>query len=181
MNTHNGESMFSVVKILRFVRSLFSPGNRFLHFLFFYCFSAQVFASEHNGVFVSAKNAEQQEDTDRYVLKGEVFIIFDSWTIRGQRGYLEGPLDDPTYISVSGEPVSLMREKNKEADSLTAFCRDALLDLSLRVVNLEGGANLNLGSQTVSSDSISYSIDKNMILTRGRSKVRVSGIPAEKN
>ena len=132
---------------------------------------------EHQDIFVSAKKAEEQERTGRYILEGDVFIIFGSWTVKGQSGYLEGPLGNPTSINVSGEPVSLKRGENQQGESFVGLGRNAQLDLSSRVVSLKGGVSLTLGNQTVSSDSVSYSMDKNVFSTSGRAKVRVGVIP----
>ena len=181
MNALNGGPMFFVIKIHKPARSLFFHVVFFLHFFFVFWCSPLVLSAEHGDIFVSAKKAEQQEDMGRYVLEGNVFIIFDSWIIKGQRGYLKGPLDNPIFINVSGEPVSLMREKNEDGGAFYGFGRNARLDLSSRVVNLEGDGSLNLGNRTVSSDSITYSIDKNLFSTQGRARVRVSSTSSEED
>ena len=181
MNSLNGGLNSLVVAIRKSMRLLSFFFFSFVPFFGMCCFSAVVFSSEHRNVFVSAKKAEQQERVDRYVLEGDVFIIFGSWTIKGQSGYLEGPLDDPNYINVSGEPVSLTRGKNQKGESFVGFGRNAQLDLSLRIVSLKGEATLTLGNQKISSDTVSYSMDTNMFSTKGRAKVRVGGISSEKD
>ncbi len=123
-------------------------------------------------IVVFAKQASQGIGGQGFTLSGGVSIGTEEWRIDGDRGLIEGKLDDVYLARVQGTPAKIWYFGD---DSEMVRGAAAVINYSPgnELVKLSGAAKLAKGGQSVESDEIEYFLETGTWSAGNTSRVKM--------
>jgi lipopolysaccharide export system protein LptA len=121
---------------------------------------------------ITAERADlEQRETALY--RGNVKLTSAELTLTGDRLELKQPSRGEFEAKLTGAPAHLSHAGNGEIAPVKASAAQIVYDTRTSVVDLTGGVQLERGTDTLSSDSLSYNIEARRISAAGVGKGQV--------
>jgi lipopolysaccharide transport protein LptA len=115
---------------------------------------------------ITAERADL-ERREMALYRGNVKLVSAELELGGDRLELRQPAKGQFHAVLTGKPARLNHQGAADVPPLSASAGKIVYDTRTSLVELSGGASLTRGSDTVSSDSISYNLAARRISASG--------------
>ena len=113
---------------------------------------------------------ERQESA---LYRGNVRLVSPELELSGDRLELKQPVKGQFHALLTGSPARLKHKGQPDAQPVAASAKQIEYDTRSAIVKMDGGAQLERGTDTVMSDSISYNLAARRISATGTGKGQV--------
>jgi lipopolysaccharide transport protein LptA len=133
-------------------------------------------------VIARAQEAWESDNGDVMFIRGDLQLRGSHWRIHADTARVEGKLGDPARVSVDGNPARIIVTSDDQAQPLEGRSQHLDFDPRAKLMHLEGAATIVKGQDSISSESIRYSLDNKVFEagTHGRVRVVTSAHPNRK-
>ena len=133
-------------------------------------------------IIARAQEAWESEQGDVMFIRGDLQLRGSHWRIHADTARVEGKLGDPARVVVDGNPARIIVTGDDQAQPLEGRSQHLDFDPRAKLMRLEGAATIVKGQESISSESIRYSLDRKTFEagTHGRVKVVTAPHPNRK-
>ncbi len=133
-------------------------------------------------VIARAQEAWESDDGDVMFIRGDLQLRGSHWRIHADSARVEGKLGSPVRVVVDGNPARIIVTGDDESQPLEGRSQHLDFDPRAKLMRLEGAAMIVKGQESISSESIRYSLDRKTFEagTHGRVKVVTAPHPNRK-
>jgi len=123
-----------------------------------------------------ANSAWEDEAPDVVHFSGRFEMRVRDWVLLSDRATVRGPLEDPEFVEVEGQParMQLARGTEDQPRPITAEALRIVYERDGKHVLLEGAAVMVQGESTLRSNLIEYELETDRLHASGESGVRMS-------
>ena len=127
-------------------------------------------------VIARAQEAWESDNGDVMFIRGDLQLRGSHWRIQADTARVEGKLGDPARVVVDGTPVRIIVTGDDASQPLEGRSTHLDFEPRAKLMRLEGAATIVKGKESISSESIRYSLDRKTFEagTHGRVKVVTS-------
>jgi len=133
-------------------------------------------------IIARAQEAWESDKGDVMFIRGDLQLRGSHWRIHADTARVEGNLGDPARVVVDGNPARIIVTGDDQAQPLEGRSQHLDFDPRAKLMRLEGAAMIVKGQESISSESIRYSLDRKTFEagTHGRVKVITAPHPNRK-
>jgi len=124
-------------------------------------------------IIARAERAWQSEAGDVMHFKGALELRGEHWRVNADSALIEGQLEDPERVIVEGAPARIIVGAIDDPEPVEGLSQHLEFEPRNQVVRLEGAATIVKGEQSISSESIRYSLERNTFAAGSRGRVKV--------
>lgn len=124
-------------------------------------------------VIARAEQAWESDDGEIMFIRGDLQLRGSHWRIYADTARVEGKLGAPARVVVDGNPARIIVTGDDQSEQLEGQSQHLDFDPRAKLMRLEGAAMIVKGQESISSESIRYSLDRKTFEagTHGRVKV----------
>lgn len=124
-------------------------------------------------VIARAQEAWESDNGDVMFIRGDLQLRGSHWRIQADTARVEGKLGSPSRVVVDGSPARIIVTGDDSSQPLEGRSTHLDFDPKAKLMRLEGAAMIVKGKESISSESIRYSLDRKTFEagTHGRVKV----------
>ena len=130
-------------------------------------------ANLHDTVIARAREAWESDNGDTIFIRGDLQLRGSHWHIYADTARVEGKLGDPLRVVVDGSPARIVVSRDGDAQPLEGRSRHLEFDPRAKLMRLDGAATVVKGQDSISSESIRYSLDRNTFKAGSHGRVKV--------
>ena len=127
----------------------------------------------HDTVIARAQEAWESDNGDIMFIQGDLQLRGSHWHIYADTARVEGKLGDPTRVVVDGSPARIVVSRDNDPQPLEGRSRHLDFDPRAKKLRLDGAATIVKGQESISSESIRYSLDRNTFEAGSHGRVKV--------
>ncbi len=133
-------------------------------------------------VIARAQEAWESDNGDVMFIRGDLQLRGSRWRIHADTARVEGKLGDPARVVVDGNPARIIVTSDDHSEPLEGRSQHLDFDPRAKLMHLDGAAMIVKGQDSISSESIRYSLDHKTFEagTHGRVKVVTAAHPNRK-
>lgn len=132
-------------------------------------------------VIARAQEAWESDDGDTMFIRGDLRLRGSHWRIYADTARVEGKLGDPSRVVVDGSPARIVVSRDAASQPLEGQSRHLEFDPRAKLMRLDGAATVVRGQDSISSESIRYSLDRNTFEAGSHGRVKViTGLRSER-
>lgn len=135
--------------------------------------AADDFGEESEAVFVRAREGVQGFDERVFLVRGGLEVHGQDWEISADEATISGALGAPERIQVTGAPARIVVTRGVGQAPIEGQSRSFDFEPPQNTVRFEGGAVVLDGTQSVSSESITYQLDREVFSAGRAGRVKV--------
>lgn len=124
-------------------------------------------------VVARAQEAWESDNGEIMFIRGDLQLRGSHWRIHADTARVEGKLGSPARVVVDGNPARIIVTGDDATQTLEGRSQHLDFDPRAKLMRLEGAAMIVKGQESISSESIRYSLDRKTFEagTHGRVKV----------
>ena len=129
-----------------------------------------------SAVILEAAEGWESDETGEFYVRGGLSLRTDLWTINADSARVAGPLENPELIVVDGAPATItlhVDDQSSAAEPVQAEGRHLEFAVPDNSLQLDGHALLRREGQSVTSEHISYLIDRDLFSAGSYGRVKV--------
>ena len=130
-------------------------------------------------VIARAEEAWESDNGDVMFIRGDLQLRGSHWQIRADTARVEGKLGSPTRVVVDGNPARII-VTGDDSQPLEGRSQHLDFDPPAKLMRLEGAAMIVKGKESISSESIRYSLDRKTFEAGTHGRVKVVTAPHSK-
>lgn len=131
-------------------------------------------------VIARAEEAWETDNGDVMFIRGDLQLRGSHWRIHADTARVEGKLGDPTRVVVDGAPARIIVTGDDFSEPLEGRSTHLDFDPKAKLMRLEGAATIVKGKESISSESIRYSLDRKTFEAGTHGRVKVVTAPHSK-
>ena len=124
-------------------------------------------------VIARAREAWESDDGNTMFIRGDLQLRGTHWHIYADTARVEGKLGDPARVVVDGSPARIVVSRDATSQPLEGRSRHLEFDPRAKLMRLDGAATVVRGQDSISSESIRYSLDRNTLEAGSHGRVKV--------
>jgi lipopolysaccharide transport protein LptA len=124
-------------------------------------------------IIARAQEAWESDNGDIMFIRGDLQLRGSHWHIYADTARVEGKLGDPARVVVDGSPARIVVSRDSDAQALEGRSRHLDFDPRAKKLRLDGAATIVKGQESISSESIRYSLDRNTFEAGSHGRVKV--------
>jgi lipopolysaccharide transport protein LptA len=127
-------------------------------------------------IIARAEEAWESDNGEVMFIRGDLQLRGSHWRIHADTARVEGKFGDLARVVVDGNPARIIVTGNDQSQPLEGRSQHLDFDPRANLMRLEGAATIVKGKESISSESIRYSLDRRTFEagTHGRVKVVTS-------
>ena len=127
-----------------------------------------------------AQEAWESDNGDVMFIRGDLQLRGSHWRIHADTARVEGKLGDPSRVVVEGAPACIIVTGDDPSQPLEGQSTHLDFDPRAKLMRLEGAATIIKGKESISSESIRYSLDRKTFEAGTHGRVKVVTTPHRK-
>ena len=124
-------------------------------------------------VIARAQEAWESDNGDTLFIRGDLQLRGTHWHIYADTARVEGKLGDPVRVVVDGSPARIVVSRDAHNQPLEGRSRHLEFDPRAKLMRLDGAATVVRGQDSISSESIRYSVERNIFEAGSHGRVKV--------
>lgn len=128
-------------------------------------------------VIARAEEAWESDNGDVMFIRGDLQLRGSHWRIHADTARVEGKLGSPSRVVVDGNPARIIVTGDDQSQPLEGRSTHLDFDPKAKLMRLEGAAMIVKGKESISSESIRYSLDRKTFEAGTHGRVRVVTAP----
>ncbi len=124
-------------------------------------------------VIARAQEAWESDNGDTMFIRGDLQLRGSHWHIYADTARVEGKLGDPVRVVVDGSPARIVISRDGDAEPLEGRSHHLEFDPRAKIMRLDGAATVVKGQDSISSESMRYSLDRNTFKAGSHGRVKV--------
>lgn len=137
------------------------------------CVAAPARDDAITAIVVRATEARESPDGETLTVSGALSLSAPDWHLSADGGRIEGALEDPDLITVTGRPARLEVRRARDAEPFEGSSERIEFRPKLDAVKLSGDALVVKGGQSIRSGRIDYALDVDTFKAGFGDRVRV--------
>ena len=131
-------------------------------------------------VIARAHEAWESDNGEVMFIRGDLQLRGSHWRIHADTARIEGKLGSPARVVVDGNPARIIVTGDDETQTLEGRSQHLDFDPRAKLMRLEGAAMIVKGQESISSESIRYSLDRKTFEAGTYGRVKVVTAPHSK-
>lgn len=131
-------------------------------------------------VIARAHEAWESDDGEVMFIRGDLQLRGSHWRIHADTARVEGRLGSPARVVVDGNPARIIVTGDDQTQELEGRSQHLDFDPRAKRMRLEGAAMIVKGQESISSESIRYSLDRKTFEAGTYGRVKVVTAPHSK-
>lgn len=132
-------------------------------------------------IIARAQEAWESDNGDVMFIRGDLQLRGSHWRIHADTARVEGKLGDPARVVVDGNPARIIVTADAQSQPLEGRSQHLDFDPRAKLMRLEGAATIVKGKESISSESIRYSLDRKTFEAGTHGRVKVVTAPRSKS
>ncbi len=124
-------------------------------------------------VIARAQEAWESDNGDTIFIRGDLQLRGSRWHIYADTARVEGKLGDPARVVVDGSPARIVVRHDATGQPLEGRSRHLEFNPRTKFMRLDGAATVVRGQDSISSESIRYSLERNTFEAGSHGRVKV--------
>lgn len=124
-------------------------------------------------IIARAHEAWESDNGDTMFIRGDLQLRGTRWRIHADTARVDGKLGKPDRVVVDGSPARILVTPEDDGPPFEGQSRHLVFQPQAKTVKLEGAATIIRGQQSITSESISYELDRRTVAAGARGRVKV--------
>jgi lipopolysaccharide transport protein LptA len=124
-------------------------------------------------VIARAQEAWESDNGDTMFIRGDLQLHGTHWHIYADTARVEGKLGDPARVVVDGSPARIVVSREAASQPLEGWSRHLEFNPRTKLMRLDGAATVVRGQDSITSESIRYSLERNTFEAGSHGRVKV--------
>ena len=124
-------------------------------------------------IVARAQEAWESDNGDTMFIRGDLELRGTRWRIHADTAQVEGKLGKPDRVVVDGSPARIVVTPDDDGLPFEGQSRHLEFQPQAKTVKLDGAATIIRGQQSITSESISYELDRRTFAAGARGRVKV--------
>lgn len=130
-------------------------------------------------IVIRAAEAWESEDGNILYVRGDLSLHAPDWHLSAEQGRIEGRIEDPDLIAVSGSPARIFVQRPRDEEAFEGTGERLEFRPRVDAVKLRGDALVIKGQQSIRSSAIDYALKRDTFSAGLSGRVRVVTTPRD--